>query len=333
MKKIRLGIIGCGGMSRFHVKAYTTQVADAEIVALCDPNAESLARYQRDFFDPIGQRPQAFADYQQLLDKAKPDAVLIVTPHTQHFEQVTASLDAGSHVFVEKPMVVTVEHARAVLNHAKKARRILSVAFPGNFSAEFQYIRGLLDKGNLGEVVAIDAFVAQTWKKGTAGTWRQDPALSGGGEVYDSGAHVFNAMLYLADARPAEVFAWMDNRGAPVDIIATASVRYTNGAIGTATINGDSVVTWDEGVRASFTRGEMQTGIHGNRLQQWDAVSKPVRYPPVPPVPCLQQQFIDCILGRAEDPSPAIWGLRQALLMEALYESARTGKAVKVGKE
>lgn len=320
-------------MSRFHAKVYTTQVADAEIVALCDPSAENLARYQREYFDPIKQRPPTFADYRQLLDKAKPDAVLIVTPHTQHYDQVTASLDAGCHVFVEKPMVVSVDHARAVIKQAKKAKRIVSVAFPGNFSSEFQYIRGLLDRGELGDVVAINAFVAQTWKKGTAGTWRQDPALSGGGEAYDSGAHVFNAMLYLSNARPAEVFAWMDNRGAPVDIITTASIRYTNGAIGTATINGDSVVTWDEGVRVSFTRGEVQTGIHGHRLQQWDAESKPVRYPPVAPAASLQQRFIDCILDRAEDPSPAIWGLRQALLMEALYESARSGQAVKLKAE
>jgi predicted dehydrogenase len=125
----------------------------------------------------------------------------------------------------------------------------------------------------------------------------------------------------------------MDNRGAPVDIIATASIRFENGALGTATINGDSVVGWDQGIRVSFTRGEVDTGIHGNRLQQWDAKGQLMRYPAVTRVPSLQQKFIDCVLGRAEDPSPPIWGLRQALLMEALYESARTRKPVKVKPE
>jgi predicted dehydrogenase len=58
-----------------------------------------------------------------------------------------------------------------------------------------------------------------------------------------------------------------------------------------------------------------------------------VKYPPVPAVRSLQQWFIDCVLGKAKDPAPAIWGLRQALLYEALYESAKTGKPVKVEAE
>jgi predicted dehydrogenase len=190
-----------------------------------------------------------------------------------------------------------------------------------------------MDKGTLGEVIAADAFVAQAWKRGTTGTWRQEPKLAGGGMAFDTGAHVFNALLFLANSRPAEVFAWMDNRGAPVDITCSASIHYENGAVGTAMINGDSISGWDEGVRVSFTKGEVQTGIHGGRLQQWVEERKLVKYPPVPAVPSLQQWFIDCVLGKAKDPAPAIWGLRQALLYEALYESARTGKAVKVEKE
>jgi predicted dehydrogenase len=185
----------------------------------------------------------------------------------------------------------------------------------------------------LGELVTADGFVAQAWKQGTKGTWRQEPKLAGGGMAFDTGAHVFNALLYLANSRPVEVFAWTDNRGAPVDITCNASIRYENGALGTALINGDAMSGWDEGVRVSFTKGEVQTGIHGGRLQYWGPDRKLVKYPPVPAVPTLQQWFIDCVLGRAEDPAPAIWGLRQALLYEALYESARTGRPTKLQPE
>jgi len=333
MKKVRLGIIGCGSMSRYHGRVYTTQVPDAEIVALCDTHKNNLNRYQREVFDPIKQKPPAFADYEDMLAEVKLDAVLIVTPHNQHFEQVSASLDAGCHVLVEKPMVVAVEHARKLIKHAAKAKRVLSVAFPGTFSPEFQYIHGLLKSGAIGEVITADAFVAQAWKKGTKGTWRQELEVAGGGQAYDSGAHVFNALLYLTNLRPREVFAWTDNRGAPVDITCSASIRYENGALGTALINGDSVVGWDEGMRISATGGEFQTGIHGGRLMQWGADGKLLRYPVVPIVPTLQQWFIDCVLGRAENPAPPLWGLRQALLMEALYESARTGHPAKLQSE
>ncbi len=333
MKTVRLGMIGCGSMSRYHASIFTKQVKDAEIVALCDTHKENLNRYQREIFDPIQQRPPTFADYRDMISKGTMDAVMIITPHADHFQQITDSLDAALHVFAEKPMVMTSEDARSVIKRAAKQKRLLSVAFPGTFSAEFQYIRGLLDSGALGDVIAANTFIAQAWKKGTKGTWRQDPKLAGGGQAYDSGAHAFNALLYLVNSKPVEVFAWMDNRGAPVDVTCTASIRYENGALGTALINGDSVVGWEEGVRISTTKGEVQTGIHGGRLQQWGADGRSVKYPPVPSVPSLQQWFIDCVLGKAEDPAPAIWGLRQALLMEALYESARTSKAVKVEAE
>jgi predicted dehydrogenase len=333
MKTVRLGIIGCGSMSRYHGKVYTTQVQNAEIVALCDTHKPNLDQYQREIFDPIKQKPATFDWYVDMLAKMKMDAVLIVTPHADHFEQVMASLEVGCHVLVEKPMVVNSHQAREVIKQAAKKKRIVSVAFPGTFSPEFQYIRRLMDQNELGEVIAAEAVVAQSWKRETKGTWRQEPKLAGGGMAFDSGAHAFNALLFLANSRPIEVFAWMDNRGAPVDITCSASIRYENGAVGTAMINGDSVTGWQEGVRVSYTKGEMQTGIHGGRLQQWSADGKVVKYPPVPTVPSLQQWFIDCVLGKAQDPTPAIWGLRQALLYEALDESARTGKAVRVEKE
>jgi predicted dehydrogenase len=320
-------------MSRYHGKVYTTQVKDAEIVALCDTHKDNLDRYQREIFAGIKKKPPTFADYRVMLESVTMDAVLIVTPHADHFQQVIDSLDAGLHVLVEKPMVITSEDARSVIKRAAKKKRIVSVAFPGTFTAEFQYIRGLMDRGELGDVIAADAFVAQAWKRATKGTWRQEPKVAGGGMAFDTGAHVFNALLYLANSRPVEVFAWTENRGAPVDIMCSASIHYENGAVGTAMINGDSVVGWDEGVRISCTRGEIHTGIHGGRLQKWDADGKLARYPVVPTVPWLQQWFIDCVLGKAQDPAPAIWGLRQSLLYEALYESARTGKAVTVEKE
>jgi predicted dehydrogenase len=235
-------------------------------------------------------------------------------------------------VLVEKPMVVTVEHARTLADHAKKTKRVLSVGLQGSFSPEFARVRGLLKRGELGEVVAVDAFVTQHWLTATRGTWRQDPNMAGGGEAYDTGAHMFHAMLYLSDLRPTEVFAWMDNRGAPVDVITAAVIRFAKGALGSASISGEDV-RFDEGIQISATRGAIRTSIYGGRLEQWDANGRLVRYPAVQPAPSMYQNFVDCILGRTETSCPAIWGLRQALLMEALYESARTGKSVKVQPE
>jgi predicted dehydrogenase len=329
VKTVRIGIIGCGAMSRWHGKSWTTEVPQARIVALCDPDKANLDRYRREILDPLNQKPATFADYRKMLRKAEMDGVMIVTPHDQHFEQATAALDAGCHVLVEKPMVVSVEHARKLLKHAKSRERVLSVGLQGSFSPEFAYIRGLIERGELGEVVAVDAFVTQGWMAGTRGTWRQDPKQAGGGMAYDTGAHLFHAMLYLPRLQPVEVVARMDNRGAPVDIVTAAIIRYENGALGSASVCGDAT-RFDEGISICGTRGEVRTSIYGQRLSQWDARGQLVKYPRVEPAPSMYQNFVDCILDRAETSCPAVWGLRQALLMDALYASARTGRPVKV---
>jgi predicted dehydrogenase len=332
MKKVHIGMIGCGNFSRVHGKLFA-ELETAQIIALCDPNQQNLDRYQREIFDALNQRPLQFSDYRKMLAKVDCDGVMIVTPHTQHFEQATAALDAGCHVLVEKPMVIGVKPSRKLITHAKRVKRMLGVAFPGSFSPEYAYVRGLLERRELGEMICVQGFVAQSWLKNTRGAWRQDPALSGGGFAYDSGAHLFHAMLFLSDLTPVEVFAWTNNRGARVDILTAVTIRFSNGALGTVNCCGEDVRGWDESVTVSGTKGTVRTSIHGNRLEQWDAQGRLVRYPCVGPVSSLQQNFVDCILGRAETRCPPEWGLRQALLMEALYESARTGEPAKVGRE
>jgi predicted dehydrogenase len=190
----------------------------------------------------------------------------------------------------------------------------------------------LFATGGLGDVVAVTGQIGQGWLRATRGTWRADPSLSGGGFAYDSGAHLLHAMWYLPGVRPVTVSAAIDNCGARVDIVTTAMIRYANGAMGTVACIGRDV-HWDENVYVVTTGGSIRTSVHGGRLEHWDAKGKLVCYPAVKAVSSMHQNFVDCILGRAETPCPPIWGLRQALLMEALYESARTGKPAQVAAE
>jgi predicted dehydrogenase len=329
MDKVRIGIIGCGGMSRHHGRVLTQQIPEAEIAAICDTQPGNIARFQREILDPAKISPPTFSDHLDMLAKVELDGVIIVTPHVHHFDQTIAALDAGCHVLLEKPMVTGVEDARQLIDYSQQKQRAISVAFPGPFSAEFAYIRHLITTGQLGQPIMLHAFVTQNWKKPTTGTWRQDPPLSGGGQAYDSGAHMFNALLYLSNQDPVEVFAWTDNRGTPVEITAVATIRFANGALAAATVGGDDV-TFQEGVYLSAEKGSIRTGIYGNRLEQWDASGKQIRYPQVPDVAGMHRNFVEIIRGRAESPCPPIWGLRQALLMEAIYASARTGQPVRV---
>jgi predicted dehydrogenase len=332
MTKIRIGIIGCGGMSRHHGKIFTTSIPEVEIAALTDPSEEMLSRYQNDILVPFNQKPPQFRDHREMLAKVELDATFIVSPHTLHFEQVMDSFAAGCHVLVEKPMVTSTEHAKKVLAEAKKRKKVLSIAFPGPFTREFQYIRELTRKGELGEIYLINAICTQNWLHMVKGTWRLDPALAGGGQAYDSGSHMFNAMLYLSGLKAVEVFAWMDHKGQKVDMITAATIKFDNGALGTAAVSGDCPVM-EQGVYIQGPKGAVKSWIYGDYLEQWDNQGRKVKYPMVPETPSLHQNFVDCIRGRAKTPSPGELGLRQARLMDALYESARSGKVAKVVNE
>ena len=85
--------------------------------------------------------------------------------------------------------------------------------------------------------------LAQGWLDLTRGWWRQDPKLSGGGQLYDSSAHVLSTMMYLVDSPVVEAFCYTDNKGAPVDINAVGCIRFANGCMATIT-SGGNCNTW-----------------------------------------------------------------------------------------
>lgn len=328
MERVRIGFIGCGGMARYHGRIFTQTVPEAEIVALADPSAENLARFVQEVYPDETNVPQTFPDYQSMLAAVKLDGVIIISPHAYHFQQAKDSISAGCHVLVEKPMVISTADAQALIAHAQEHDKVVSVAFPGPFSCEFQYIRNLIASGDLGTIDLVTGLCTQNWVKNVGGTWRTTKALSGGGNMYDSGAHMFNAMLYLTGLSATEVFAFTENRDQEVDMIGTVALRFNSGALGSAAVTGDATVM-DQGIFIQGSLGSVRTSIYGGELKHWQG-KELVKYPHVQPTSSLQQNFIDCIRGRATTPSPAILGLRQARLMDAIYESADTGAMVKV---
>jgi predicted dehydrogenase len=329
MDKVRIGIIGCGGMARHHGRLFTKYVPEAEIVALAEPSEQNLARFIKEVFenDPAAE-PATFGDYRRMLAEVELDGVLIVSPHNQHYQQAVDALDAGAHVLVEKPMVIRTEDALALIRHAEQRERVVSVAFPGPFSTEFQYIRQARECGELGDISLISGHCCQQWVQNVGGTWRTDPVQAGGGNLYDSGAHMFNAMLYLSGLSVTEVYALVNNKDQQVDMEAAVAMRFSGGTLGTATVSGDATY-FEQGIYMQGTKGTIKASIYGGTLEHYDNGQK-VKYPRVPDVTLLQQNFVDVIRGRAETPSPATLGLRQARLMDAIYESARSGRPVHV---
>ncbi len=104
----------------------------------------------------------------------------------------------------------------------------------------------MIQSGQIGKLTFVAALQGQEWLRGTKGTWRQKPELSGGGQLNDSGSHLVDIILWVSDLQPATVFAQIDNRGSKVDILSSLTVQFKDGAIGTISIVGDAPGWWEE---------------------------------------------------------------------------------------
>lgn len=323
--KIRIGMIGCGGIAHGHVQRLLA-LPEAQIVALCDTSDASIERLQSRI--PQVKGLPVYADYRELLEKEKLDAVQIASPHTLHFPQIMDSLDAGLHVLTEKPMVCSVEHARQVIAKSEQVGKILCISYQRHFQGAFRYMREAFAKGNVGELVFMSALQGQRWLQGTRGTWRQDPALSGGGQLNDSGSHLLDIILWVTGQGVSEVFAFIDNRGAPVDINSAISVRFDNGAEGTFSVVGDSRCGWWEDI--TFWAEDATFFYRNGKLFEQLGDAGPKEVTELPDYSDPDRNFVYGILGKEEIQVPAVCGLRVIELTEAAWRSAECGAPVKV---
>lgn len=331
MQKVRFVMIGVGGMGRVHI-GKLLQVPEVEIVALADPSEASIKEVKKNY--PSLEAVPSFSDYRQALAGTKADASVIVTPHSQHFEQGMACLDAGLHVLMEKPFVAGSAHAERIIAHAKSVNRHLAVSYQRHLMGPYIYLRHLVRSGELGNINYICAYQAQKWLQMTAGTWRQNPELSCGGQLNDSGSHLLDVVLWVSGLEPQSVSAFIDNRGSQVDIDSAVTVRFRGGAIGTFNIVGSANVGFYEDVSI---HGDKGTALYRNQkiLVAKEGQNQPVEIPAegLPGSSDPDRDFVDLILGRVnEAAAPSSSGLRIARLTEAAWESAANGsKVVQLG--
>ena len=334
---IRLAILGCGGMAAEHVrriKKRNETENDVEIVALCDVDAQRVLEWRDKNVGDDSTAP-IFTDAAQMYEEAKPDAVIIITPHTLHFEHGQQALAAGAHVLMEKPMVTNSDDAKKLAEIAEQSGKVFSVGFNTSCMPEFQWLHDTVaagDNGELGKLIAVTGWLSQDWKKGTMGSWRQDPALSGGGEMYDSGAHLFNSLVFVVGQPIAEVHAFVDNSETPVDINGTVNLRFANGVLATITVVGDCTDGGGDMV-LFFQKGRAQIdplGWTNQPIKLWKN-GHSVRYPHIEGEPVTPtQNFFEVIAGRDHVRATAQNGIVHSQIMDAIYESARLGQAVKV---
>lgn len=325
MSKIRVGIIGVGGISYGHIKNFLAS-PDAEIVGLVDVDPQRLEKAVERV--PELKGVPTYSDYRDMISRDDIDAVQINTPHTLHYQQIMDSLEAGLHVLTEKPMVCTTQHARDIIKKRDETGKVVMISYQRHFQPQYRYMKRAIENGEIGEVTYLSALQCQSWKKGTAGTWRQIPELSGGGQLNDSGSHLLDMVLWLTGLTAESVFAYIDNCGTPVDINSALSLRFTNGAEGNVSVVGDSVCRWYEDFTIWGTKGALF--YRNGKLLHCNEAGEMIEPTDLPPGGNHDQGFCDVILGRDKNWVPAECGLRVIELTEAAWKSAEMGKPCSV---
>jgi predicted dehydrogenase len=340
MPKVNVAIMGCGGMAGAHAGRLGGRPGgghgrrsepnpDVQIVALCDVDVPRVQAFIDRNLPEYQPKPAIFTDAARMYSEAKPDAVVIVTPHTLHFEHGMQALQAGCHVLMEKPMVTDSGQAHRLAEEVKKTGKILTIGYNTPCTPEFKYLRELVRSKELGKLETVTGWLTQNWKRGTTGSWRQDPKLSGGGQMYDSGAHLFNSLVWTVEQPISEVFAFVDNQDAPVDINGTVNIRFANGTLATITIVGNCPSD-GAGMYLTFEQGRVEIDGWGGSWIKIFRGGQQVKYPNIPgKAESPDDNFIDAILGRAQPQTNPINGINQSELMDAIYESARTGQVAR----
>ncbi|MCX6904937.1 MAG: Gfo/Idh/MocA family oxidoreductase [Verrucomicrobia bacterium] len=160
-KKLKLGLIGCGWYGMVDVKA-AFKAGGVEVIALCDVDSEHLSKSADEVAKLQGHRPQTFKLYQELLNTAGLEAVIIGTPPQWHALPFIAALEKGLDVYCEKPLAYDIREARAMVDAARKSGRIIQIGFQRRQSKAFQQVRQYLQDGSAGRIINVDVQIHYT---------------------------------------------------------------------------------------------------------------------------------------------------------------------------
>jgi predicted dehydrogenase len=324
-----VSVIGTGGIARHHLRGILADKRRTRLAGFVEVS-EKQKEATRALLDEHKTTCPTFYETIRDLVKAEgaPDVGFVCTPHKYHYANTADCLRTGMDVLLEKPMVMNAAEARGLIRLRDKTRRLLVVAFPGSLSPAVRTAREWIARGKIGPLSAVTAYVHQRWMQGTTGTWRQDPDISGGGFLFDTGSHMVNTVVDLLGEDVAEVSARFDNCGTPVEIRAVVTGLTRSGVMFSLTAAGDSV-TCTSDVVAIGRDGVLQTGIWGGALNLRTQECRDFKPIPTPPSKGVWDQFVRVRQGRMENPCPPEVGLRFAKLMDLIRESARTGQTAR----
>ena len=352
MAKIKVGIIGTGNISGAHMGGYKALGDRVEVVACCDINEEKVKRYAEKH-----GIPRTYTDYNEMMAKEDLDCVSVCTWNAAHKGATIAALRGGANVICEKPMAMNAAEAEEMLAAAKETGKLLQIGFVRRFGKDADTIRQFTDAGVMGDVYYAKATYLR--RNGCPGGWFGDKAFSGGGPLIDLGVHVIDLTRYLAgNPKPISAYgvtyknlgcnraaggeqAWEQPEGKrgyayTVEDFASAMVRFDNGLTLQVEASFNLNIPHDTGTVQLFgTKSgvkiegdvEFYTDMAGKFVNiqpqgknnfAWEAFNDEIR------------GFVDAAEGKAPCRATGEDGVALMKILDAIYESAQTGKSVDI---
>ncbi len=226
--KVRIGLVGCGGMGRGHLNTFK-KIEEGEVVGVADPSPQSREKVAKEFNLPVFETPG------ELIEATRPDGCVIASPHPAHLANALECFKRGVPVFTEKPMASKISEAEAMIAAAKKARLMLAVMFQFRGNIATRRAKEILDAGTIGDIRRVNmvhvGLRSNTYYKicPWRGTWQNE----GGGVLINQSPHTLDRAIYLA-GMPSKVLARTWTYGHPIETEdqAEALLTYPNGATG-----------------------------------------------------------------------------------------------------
>ena len=342
-RKITIGVVGCGRISKSHFNAIAVHSDSLELVAVCDIDEAVLRDHAERHAVP------GFAKLEDMLTEAKPDLVAICTPSGLHSQQTMLSARHRVNVITEKPMATTWADAKRMVAECEKAGVRLFVVKQNRRNATLQLLHRAIDKGRFGRIymVTVNVFWTRPQEYYDSASWRGTWELDGGAFMNQASHYVDLLTWLIGPIESVHAFTGTLARNIEVEDTGVLSVRWRSGALGSVNV---TMLTYPKNMEGSITIiGEKATvrvgGVAVNEIQHWefaepedgDATIAEASYKTTSVYgfghPLYYENVIAVLRGEAEPDTDGREGLRSLETLIGAYRSARHGKRVSLPLE
>lgn len=343
-REVRTAVVGMGFIGGFHCKALES-VPEAHLVAVADVvDSPGLKSAQEKY------NVAAYTNPADLFKRKDVDAITIGTPSGLHGKIAIAAMKSGKHVLTEKPIETTLKKADAMIAEARKKNLRLGVVSQHRTDVGILELRDAIHKGALGKIVLVEAYVKwfRSQEYYDSGGWRGTWALDGGGALMNQGVHTVDMLQWVMNSPVESVLAQtatLAHKRIEVEDVAQALLKFRNGAMGTIIATTAAAPGFPERLEVTGTKGTIIVekdqvtfrDIQGEEKKSQTASDTLVGAADPKAITnrghVLQlQDFCRSIIAGRETMIPGTEGRKPLEIILAIYESAKSGKRVKIGR-